>query len=132
MKLSDYIKAYRKRMGLSQRKFASKCDLSNAYISMLENEVNPTTGEPVTPSVESLAKIAYGMGISLHQLMGEVDDCLVDITPREQEHDDTRAFLQNLSDEERTLFRLAKNAKPEAVRAAVAVLRSYEETNTEF
>ena len=35
--------------------------------------------------------------------------------------------LETISKEQRILFRLAKNAKPEAIRAAVAVLKSMEE-----
>ena len=40
--------------------------------------------------------------------------------------------IQQISEEEKILFRLARNAKPEAIRAAVAVLKSMEETNNEF
>lgn len=132
MKLSEYIINYRKRMGLSQRRLAMRCNLSNAYLSMLENEKNPTTGEAVTPSIESLAKLAYGMGITLQQLMEEVDDCQVDISPNEMDNRHNEILLQNLSNDERTLFRLAKTATPDAIKAAIAVLKTLEETNHEF
>ena len=69
MKLSEIIIAYRKARGLSQRQFAKECDLSNGYISMLENELNPKTREPVQPSIPVLKKIANGMGISLSEIL---------------------------------------------------------------
>ena len=49
MTLSDLVQEYRREHGLSQRQFASICGLSNGYISMLERNVNPKTGQPVTP-----------------------------------------------------------------------------------
>ena len=45
---------------------------------------------------------------------------------------ETEEVREELSEEQRVLFRLAKNAKPEALRAAAAVLKSMEETNDEF
>ena len=51
MTLSDLVQEYRREHGLSQRQFASICGLSNGYISMLERNVNPKTGQPVTPSL---------------------------------------------------------------------------------
>ena len=36
MTLGEYIAAYRKEHGLSQRAFGRMCHLSNGYISMLE------------------------------------------------------------------------------------------------
>lgn len=74
MKLQDIIKEYRKCHGLSQRQFATQCNLSNGYISILENGVNPNTGKPVIPSVPQLKKIADGMSITLHELCNKADD----------------------------------------------------------
>lgn len=132
MTLAEYIKDYRARMGYSQRRFASRCDISNAYLSILENGVNPSTGGPVTPSIETLGKIAYGMGITVHQLMSEIDDCKVTISPEVVERRENEDYLRSLSEDERILFRLAKGSKPEAIRAAVAVLKSFKDTNTDF
>lgn len=80
MKLSEYIISYRTQHRLSQRQFAKICDLSNGYISMLENEVNPKTNEPVQPSIPALRKIAIGMGISLSELFASIDDTLIDLS----------------------------------------------------
>ena len=48
------------------------------YISMLENQLNPKTNEPITPTPQQLKKIAAGMGLTLQELLSEVDDQLVD------------------------------------------------------
>ena len=79
MTLSDLVQAYRREHGLSQRQFASVCGLSNGYISMLERNINPKTGQPVTPSLPALKKIADGMGISLTDLFTRTDDIPVDL-----------------------------------------------------
>lgn len=79
MTLSDLIREYRREHGLSQRQFASACGLSNGYISMLEKNENPKTGQPVTPSLPALKKIADGMGLSLQDLFSNTDDIPVDL-----------------------------------------------------
>ena len=62
MTLSDFVKEYRKEHDLSQRLFAAICGLSNGYISMLERNLNPKTGLPLTPSLPALKKISTVMG----------------------------------------------------------------------
>lgn len=79
MTLSDLIQEYRRAHSLSQRQFASACGLSNGYISMLEKNENPKTGQPVTPSLPALKKISDGMGLSLHDLLSNIDDIPVDL-----------------------------------------------------
>lgn len=79
MTLSEFIKGYREERGLSQRQFANVCGLSNGYIAMLERGVNPSTGEPITPSIVALKKMATGMGITMAALFSAVDDIPVDM-----------------------------------------------------
>ena len=74
MKLSELIIDYRHRMNISQREFSRKCDLSNTYISFLENEKNPRTGKPLIPTLEQYKKLADGMDISVHHLFELLDD----------------------------------------------------------
>ena len=74
MTFSELLIKYRSDHSLSQRKFAEQCNLSNGYISMLENNLNPSTGKPVIPTLPALNKIAHGMGISLDELLSMVDD----------------------------------------------------------
>ena len=74
MKLSELLKMYRLEHDLSQRQFASMCELSNGYISLLEGELNPKTGKPITPTLPQLAKIANGMNLTLSELLSSLED----------------------------------------------------------
>lgn len=79
MTLRELVITYRNEKGMSQRQFATACGLSNGYISMLEKNVNPKTGLPVTPSLPALKKIAMGMGLTLNDLFLQADDMPVDL-----------------------------------------------------
>ena len=79
MLLGDLIRDYRDSHGLSQRQFASQCNLSNGYISILEKGLNPSTGKPVTPTLPQLKKLADGMGMTLTELFEKADDMPVDL-----------------------------------------------------
>ena len=85
MTLRDLVKEYRASHGLSQRQFAAACGLSNGYVSMLEKNLNPKTGLPVTPSLPALKKIATGMGLSLTDLFTQADDIPVDLLAHDTE-----------------------------------------------
>ena len=59
MKLGDIILNYRHEHSLSQRQFASKCNgLTNGYISMIENGLNPNSNKPIVPSLPKLKLLA--------------------------------------------------------------------------
>lgn len=75
MKLGDFVKNYRKRHNnMSQRELASICGLSNALISMIEKGINPSTNQPITPTLPTLKKLVNGMQITLDELFEAVDD----------------------------------------------------------
>lgn len=75
MHLGDVIKQYRHDHGkMSMQAFADKCGLSKGYIAMLERNKNSKTGEPVVPSVETFAKVADAMGITLDEISKMVDE----------------------------------------------------------
>lgn len=124
MTLSDLVQEYRREHGLSQRQFASVCGLSNGYISMLERNVNPKTGQPVTPSLPALKKIADGMGITLTDLFTRTDDIPVDLltdgldeaTPAPR----AESGRSNLDDE---LASILLGLTPEKKREALSYLR---------
>ncbi len=78
MKLSDLIIQYRTEHGMSQRQFAASCGLSNGYISMLEKEMNPATGRPVTPTMPQLKKLSQGLHMTVMELFDAVDDMPID------------------------------------------------------
>lgn len=71
MKLSEYVKQYRMTHGLSLRSMAEKCKCSYQYLSKLENN------EIETPQIYTLANLAEGMGMTVHELLETVDDMTV-------------------------------------------------------
>ena len=80
MLLGELITNYRREHKLSQRQFAEICGgITNGYISMLENNRNPSTDKPIIPSLDKLKAIARGMNISLQALLEQADDMPVDI-----------------------------------------------------
>ena len=74
MTLGEIIKKYREDKNLSQRQFALASGLSNGYISMLENNLNPQTGEPMKTSLSAIKKIADVMGVAANELMVQASD----------------------------------------------------------
>lgn len=80
MTLAEYLSQYRTDHGLSQRKFAEQCGLSNGYISMLEKGLNPNTNKPIVPSLLQLKKLADGMNTPLTHLLECVEDIPFDLS----------------------------------------------------
>lgn len=117
MKLSTILIEYRNRMQISQRELARRCDLSNSYISFIENEFNPRTGKPIVPTLEQYQKLANGMGLSVQQLFEQLDkDAPVDLhatAPDQPVRDDIRILAQDLS-----------KLSPEQLKQAKAVFRA--------
>lgn len=68
MKLSDFIIQYRKENNLSARRFANMCGLSNAYISLIENESTKS------PTLDALKKIAFATNMDIEDLIKLIDD----------------------------------------------------------
>ena len=67
--LGEIIERYRIHYGMTLRKFAERCGLSHAYISMIEVGSNSKTGEPIDPGIESVRKIAKAMNMTLVELI---------------------------------------------------------------
>lgn len=74
MKLNDLIKKYRSTHKLSLRAFAKKSGLSYGYIYMLEKNINPKTQKPIKPTLEAIKGVAYGLDISVDDLLKMLDD----------------------------------------------------------
>jgi repressor LexA len=83
MLLGEMIKEYRRKHDLSQRQFALMSGLSNGYISMLERNLNPSSGRPLVPSLPVLKKVASAMRLSLDDLMQMADDITVDVATQD-------------------------------------------------
>lgn len=78
-KLSEFVR--KKRGNLSLREFAQQCDgISHTQIDSIERGVDPRTGKPVRPTIETLSKISKGTGASVAYLAalanGDNTDCL--------------------------------------------------------
>lgn len=73
MTLGEIIRQFRQEHDLSQRQFAMRCGLSNGYIAMLEKNMNPKTGKPISVSLENLHDIASAMNMTADELMRMAD-----------------------------------------------------------
>lgn len=111
MHIGEYINNYLLENKISQRQFAKRCGLSNGYISMLINNINPKTGRPIIPSLTAMLAISRAMGITIDDLFERVDDMLVDIsvaknlpTAKRSEHlDEYIELFQQLPPQQQTL-----------------------------
>ena len=81
MKLGEIIKKYRIDHSLTLRDFAKLCGMSHSYIAMLEDGKNSKTGEPMTPTLATLKKIASALSLTLNELMTIADDMPVKLEP---------------------------------------------------
>jgi transcriptional regulator with XRE-family HTH domain len=115
MTLGEYIKAYRTRMGLSQRSFSQKCKVSHAYIGFLEKGVNPSTGKPINPTLVQLHNIAYAMGIRLDELLDAVDDMVVKLDTGDEVPGDRvqKVLKKEAEGTEFLLLQIYRELKPE-------------------
>ena len=73
MLLGDIIKKYRKEHEMSLQDFADLIHSSRSYVHMLEKNFNPSTGKPISPSVETLRSISNAMNITIETLLMQLD-----------------------------------------------------------
>lgn len=71
-KLGKVILDYRLKNKLSQRDFATLCDVSHSYINKLEKGVDPRSGKSVEPTLLMIEKIAKAMKKSKNELLEEI------------------------------------------------------------
>lgn len=69
MGLSDVVKQYRAKHGLSLRAFAARCGISHTYLDQIEKNLDPRTGKSITPTIDTLKGLSAGMGMTLEELM---------------------------------------------------------------
>lgn len=74
MYIGDFIKMYRKEHNMSMQDFANLTGLSKAYVAMLEKIYNPTTKQPISPSMDKMNQIARGVGIPFHELLARLGE----------------------------------------------------------
>lgn len=61
--IGDKIKIFRAKQGLTQEALARKCDISYTTLTKIESNVI------TKPSIQTVAKIAKGLGISIDNLI---------------------------------------------------------------
>lgn len=74
MFLGDLIKEYRINNKLSLRDFAKKCGLSHTYISALEKNIDPRTGKPIAPTLDTVKYVSHGMNKSIEEILKILDE----------------------------------------------------------
>ena len=76
MKLGDVILNYRNSFTpkMSQRDFAKKCGLSHTYIAALEKNIDPRTGKPIAPTLDTVKYVSKAMDLPIEQLLKMLDD----------------------------------------------------------
>lgn len=100
MKLGEWLKMYRARHNMTMQGLADACGFSKSYIGMLEKGVNPTTGKPVSPTIQTLDKIAKGTGQDIDSLLKCLDgDQPVTITTSPNTLSDEQATMLKVYDE---------------------------------
>lgn len=106
MYIGEFIKNYREQHNLSMQDFANITGLSKAYIGMLEKIYNPKTNQPISPSIDKLNQIALGVGLSLDDLLKQLDaNQPVTVSSKEtptftkKDERDIQKRLQNILDE---------------------------------
>lgn len=81
MILGDLIRQYRAEHNMNMQDFADKCDLSKAYISILERNINPKSGKPPVPTLETIQAVGQVIGIPFNDLIAMLDrDQVIDIS----------------------------------------------------
>lgn len=73
MTLGEIVKEYRENHKMSMDDFSKLCGLSKGYISMLEKNVNPTTGKAIAPSLETIRQIAVAINTDINTLIEQLD-----------------------------------------------------------
>lgn len=71
MKLGDIVREFRQSHGMTMQEFADLASLSKGYISMLEKGRNPRNNLPITPSIDTYAKIARAMNMTAEELLAK-------------------------------------------------------------
>ena len=110
MTLGDLIKQYRDEHGLSMDVFAEKSGISKAYISLLEKNRHPKTGNPITPSIGIIKQAADGMGMDFNKLFTMIDST-VELSPTSSVSWVDKSFLldsesENLRNDEQELLKV--------------------------
>lgn len=68
-KLGDYLKSKRLEKNLSLRDFAKEIGISHTYLSKLESGVDPRSGKPISPTLDTILQISKTLNVTVEQLL---------------------------------------------------------------
>lgn len=126
MTLGELIRSYREQNRLSQRQFAEKSGVSNGYISMLEKNANPRTGQPLTPSMPLLKRVAAAMGMTVSDLCAYVDDLAAGLGATVMDYEEAQEKLRMiLTEREYALIKAYRGADVRAQDDALILLERH-------
>ena len=74
MFLGEMIRNYREQNHMTLRDFSARSGISLPYVHQLEQNRNPKTNAEIVPSLATFVKVSNAMGITLDQLLQEVDE----------------------------------------------------------
>lgn len=116
----ERIRALRQQRNLNQEQLAELANLNRVTIAKYESG-------RVEPGAQALARIADAMDVTVDEILGRKE------SETKQEDSDVLALREQLRRDPNTriLFDAAMKAKPEHIRAAVAVLESFDPTKGE-
>ena len=136
MKVGEWLKLYREQHNLSMQALADLCGFSKAYINVLEKGVNPKTGKPISPTMQTFEKIARGTKTDVDTLLKILDgdqpitvnapasDDLPALTPKDEREimhlmDDMK---EKLMQEEGLMFD-GQPASPESIQSILDAMQ---------
>lgn len=80
MNLGEVIYDFRKKNKLSMDEFGKLAGgMSKQYVSQLEKNKHPTTGKPISPSIEVYKNCANAMHITIEELFSRIDDSPINV-----------------------------------------------------
>lgn len=133
MYLGEVIKKYRIENDLSMADFADRSGISKAYISLLEKNRHPKTGQTIAPSLEVIRKAAKAMNMDFDDLFGMLNGD-VTLSPGSDEEPFSAQFVEkNQPDSALEDMRVAyarnrsKLTKEERMKLAAEILQDEED-----
>jgi len=114
--LGEFVKRYRKAHNLNQREFGEMSGVTSGYLSMLENNRNPKTGDPIIPNIATVKRMAQAMNMPLEELLREIDDSIISIAKEPTITEDDELMDESI--------RLLRQLPTEKKRMVLDLLRS--------
>lgn len=89
--LGQLIKEYREEHdNMSLRDFADKCGVSHAYIDKLEKGIDPRSGKPVVPTLDTVEKVSKALEKTKESVLKEIGFAFtnedIQLTPKDEKN----------------------------------------------